>query len=190
MSPGQIKVYSVDALREALRNSANTSIEVVGSPALISTVPSVVEENATPSESRAGPRASPSRQRRWGPAILAALIILGPVPLLYQFVLASRPAERPAQTHTEPQALPSDEYPPILTPVPTRQVPRAPTTTSSSVQQYIPIAWIALIALAIILTYLLARQAIGEGADVDWQWKITEKASGRIKITRTRPRKG
>jgi hypothetical protein len=41
---------------------------------------------------------------------------------------------------------------------------------------------------AIIVVFLIARQAVAGGQNVEISWKVTEKVSGRVVITRVRER--
>ncbi len=52
------------------------------------------------------------------------------------------------------------------------------------------LAWAAMTAAAIVALYLIARQAISSGSNVEIHWKVTEKVTGRLVITKqARPAK-
>jgi hypothetical protein len=46
--------------------------------------------------------------------------------------------------------------------------------------------WPAVAIVAILALFLIARQAIAGGRNVDISWKVTEKVSGRVVITKVR----
>ncbi len=50
------------------------------------------------------------------------------------------------------------------------------------------LAWPAVTVALIVALYLIARQAIASGRDVQIAWQITEKVGGRVVITRVRGR--
>ena len=50
------------------------------------------------------------------------------------------------------------------------------------------ITWPLVVLIALVLMFLLARRAIDGGANVTWEWRITEKVQGKLKITRVAPR--
>jgi hypothetical protein len=49
-----------------------------------------------------------------------------------------------------------------------------------------PILWPAVAIVAIVALFLIARQAIAGGRNVEISWKVTEKVSGRVVITKVR----
>jgi hypothetical protein len=50
------------------------------------------------------------------------------------------------------------------------------------------LAWPAVAIVAIVALFLIARQAISSGSNVTIQWKVTEKVSGKVVITKVRER--
>jgi hypothetical protein len=50
------------------------------------------------------------------------------------------------------------------------------------------LAWPAVSIVAIVALFLIARQAIAGGRNVEISWKVTEKVSGRVVITKVRTR--
>ncbi len=57
----------------------------------------------------------------------------------------------------------------------------APSNAASIAQA---LAWPAVAIIAIIALFLVARQAIAGGRNVEITWKVTEKVTGRVVITR------
>jgi hypothetical protein len=64
-----------------------------------------------------------------------------------------------------------------------------PFAGSSSAPQVLQsLAWPAVVIVAIIALFLIARQAIAGGRNVEISWKVTEKVKGRVVITKVRSR--
>ena len=54
------------------------------------------------------------------------------------------------------------------------------------------LAWPVVAIVAIVALYLVARQAISAGSNLEVHWKVTEKVTGRLVISKIRtsaPRK-
>jgi hypothetical protein len=68
--------------------------------------------------------------------------------------------------------------------------PPSPTSPGpNSVPQILQsLAWPAVAIAAILALFLIARQAIAGGRNVEISWKVTEKVSGRVVITKVRSR--
>ena len=67
--------------------------------------------------------------------------------------------------------------------------PLAPTPKPSELQQILEsLAWPAVVMVAIIALFFIARQAIAGGRNVEISWKVTEKVTGRVVITKVRSR--
>jgi hypothetical protein len=79
---------------------------------------------------------------------------------------------------------PSSDSSPNL-PLPNPPPPPSPTT--SSVPQILEaIVWPTVAIVAIIALFFIARQAIAGGRNVEISWKVTEKVTGRMVITKVR----
>jgi hypothetical protein len=52
--------------------------------------------------------------------------------------------------------------------------------------EWAPFLWPAVSIVAILALFLIARQAIAGGRNVEISWKVTEKVSGRVVITKVR----
>jgi hypothetical protein len=153
-------------------------------------------------------------------AILAALgAYLGlrtqfPAPSSSPSAVIAPPPEPTPQTSAPPDIVPDGLPQPLPKPVspstsgPLRPPPSPPVavpplnsaTASSDVQTSAPstgisgnlptLAWPVVAIIAIIALYLVARQAIAGGRNVEISWKVTEKVSGRVVITKVRKRAG
>jgi len=67
--------------------------------------------------------------------------------------------------------------------------PPAPVHTTTDFWAILPSLLWPLVAIAAILAlFLIARQAISSGSNVTTVWKVTEKVSGRVVITKVRER--
>jgi hypothetical protein len=67
--------------------------------------------------------------------------------------------------------------------------PELPPTPSSDFWANFPsLLWPLVAIVAIGALFLIARQAISSGSNVTIQWKVTEKVSGRVVITKVRER--
>lgn len=67
--------------------------------------------------------------------------------------------------------------------------PLQPTTPHSDFWANLPsLLWPVVAIVAIIALFLIARQAISSGSNVTIQWKVTEKVSGRVVITKVKER--
>jgi hypothetical protein len=51
------------------------------------------------------------------------------------------------------------------------------------------LAWLAVAIVAIVAVTLIARQAIAGGSNVEISWKVTEKVTGRVVITKVQTRR-
>jgi hypothetical protein len=69
---------------------------------------------------------------------------------------------------------------------PKHAAPPKPTARSANVALVQAIAWPLVAALAILALLLVARQAIAGGRNVEFSWKVTEKVSGRVVITKVK----
>jgi CspA family cold shock protein len=111
-------------------------------------------------------------------AVLAALIaIAGAIAWYLHLWLA---AQRP-RVVTQPDTAVG----PLSPPSPLNPAARPPPASGwidSSV------LWPLVAIVAIIALFLIARQAISSGSNVTIQWKVTEKVSGRVVITKVRGR--
>ena len=65
-------------------------------------------------------------------------------------------------------------------------VPAEPTSNVSTVLQ--TLAWPLVTIVAIVVLFLIARQAVSSGRNVAITWKVTERVSGRLVITKARQR--
>lgn len=69
--------------------------------------------------------------------------------------------------------------------------PNPPSTlpnSSSTPQVLQSLAWPAVAIVAIVALFFIARQAIAGGRNVEISWKVTEKVTGRVVITKVRSR--
>ncbi len=175
--------------------------------------PGRVEAPPSPAYARTPtPRVGPAPARRrmfpWvAVAMVGILVAVGLVLFLFLKPQAppgprpvvSRPAEVGAggkgpQTSVNPLTADSATAPPSSAPGP----PTAPTTAPDlpapgpgAAAAAAPdrglaasLAWPAVAIVALVTMFLLARQAIAGGSDVKVEWKVTEKVSGRLVITK------
>jgi hypothetical protein len=71
--------------------------------------------------------------------------------------------------------------------------PKSAAPAFGNVEMIQAIAWPAVAIIAIMALALIARQAIATGRNVEFSWKVTEKVSGRLVITKVKdpsPRRG
>ncbi|HVY15644.1 MAG TPA: hypothetical protein VHB27_10460 [Rhodopila sp.] len=87
----------------------------------------------------------------------------------------ARPPEQSGIPLPAPQPVPA---------APAREKPR-PTEPSLSL---LSLAWPVVAIIAIVALFLIARQAIAGGRNVEIAWKVTEKVSGRLVITKVQTR--
>jgi hypothetical protein len=74
-------------------------------------------------------------------------------------------------------------------PPPAPSQPSQPPTPTSDFWANLPsLLWPAVAIVAIVALFLIARQAISTGSNVTIQWKVTEKVTGRVVITKVRER--
>ena len=67
--------------------------------------------------------------------------------------------------------------------------PEAPTAPASNVPAVLQVlAWPAVSMVAILALFFITRQAITGGRNVEISWKVTEKITGRVVITKVRTR--
>ncbi|WP_046347209.1 hypothetical protein [Sphingomonas changbaiensis] len=109
--------------------------------------------------------------------------MLVPVLLVLGFCGYSSINTRHAAPHPSPTTLPTP-HEQRMPNFPDKRLDRA-SDVSGTLAPYI---WPAIIVLALVLMYLLARQAIAAGSNVSLEWKVTEKVHGKLKITRTAER--
>ena len=57
---------------------------------------------------------------------------------------------------------------------------------TESPSEWMPLMWPVVSIVAILALFLIARQAIAGGRNVEISWKVTEKVSGRVVITKVR----
>ena len=89
---------------------------------------------------------------------------------------ATQPAGRP---DSAPDAAPASPAPP------------APASAEAAAASDLPsLVWPVVAIVAIVALYLVARQAISSGSNVEIHWQVTEKVTGRLVITKqSRPAK-
>jgi uncharacterized protein (DUF58 family) len=78
----------------------------------------------------------------------------------------------------------------VATGLPQAPPPPAPESAPERPNNLIGLAWPLVALAAIVLMYLLARQALSLGSDVRLEWRVTKQASGRLVISKQRPRSG
>jgi hypothetical protein len=79
--------------------------------------------------------------------------------------------------------------PPAESPAPAPSQPPQPLTPRSDFWANLPsLVWPLVAIAAIVALFLIARQAISSGRNVEITWKVTEKVSGRVVITKVRDR--
>jgi len=86
--------------------------------------------------------------------------------------------------------------PPSLAPVPPSPLPAPPPASAPGLTPPLPLPgwgeslpsllWPLVAIVAIVALFLIARQAISSGSNVTIVWKVTEKVSGRVVITKVR----
>jgi hypothetical protein len=59
-------------------------------------------------------------------------------------------------------------------------------TGAEGPSEWAPLMWPAVSIVAILALFLIARQAIAGGRNVEISWKVSEKVSGRVVITKVR----
>jgi hypothetical protein len=127
------------------------------------------------------PRSLQFRSRRWViVAIVFALLAWGSSVLLLQSpppVLQSPPPAPPISRPSAP--LPQPPGPPISRPP--APLPRGPWLAPIP---YVALGWIAVAIIAMLLVYQIIMRAMQGERNVEISWKVTEKISGRIVITK------
>jgi hypothetical protein len=71
---------------------------------------------------------------------------------------------------------------------PTAMQPRLHTAPAATGTNLADLAWPAVAVVLIAALYLILRQAISSGRDVQIAWQVTEKVGGRVVITKVRAR--
>jgi hypothetical protein len=137
----------------------------------------VAVETGAAAVSVAASQAQPWR-RRWLLPLAAVLVLI--VALLgagvYFFVPFPEAAAPPTHHHEAGHpGLPSF---PDLGP--------AQETGAEGPSEWAPLMWPAVSIVAILALFLIARQAIAGGRNVEISWKVSEKVSGRVVITKVR----
>jgi hypothetical protein len=172
-------------------------IESDNTPTAWPPIPPLVQRSAPPS--------SPSPNRRFTVAVAAAfatiVIITGLSWLLFSAPTndASHPAEtlKPIPQSAAPVPTPAPDTAPIppligaapVSPRPPALPPEPSPTPRSDFWANLPsLIWPLVAIVAIVALFLIARQAISTGRNVEISWKVTEKVSGRVVITKVRQR--
>jgi hypothetical protein len=129
----------------------------------------------------------------------------------YSFFAASpSPPPAPVAAAPPPAPLPRSISPAITTPQgqatvgnpgnaaipPSAPIPLAPdgagapkvVAISEAIGAVAPLMWPAVAIFAIVALFLITRQAVGAGQNVEISWKVTEKVSGRLVITKVQKR--
>jgi hypothetical protein len=116
-----------------------------------------------------------------GVAVVALLIIAGAIGWYLRRAgeLAVQSFPPPSLTTVPPSPLPVP--PPASAPVLTPPLPLLGWGESVP-----PLLWPLVAIVAIVALFLIARQAISSGSNVTIVWKVTEKVSGRVVITKVR----
>jgi hypothetical protein len=84
--------------------------------------------------------------------------------------------------------IPTPPGPPIHIP-PAPPITPSPSEPATDFWANLPsVLWPLVAIVAILALFLIARQAISSGSNVTFQWKVTEKVSGRVVITKVRER--
>jgi hypothetical protein len=101
-------------------------------------------------------------------AVLAALLIIGALAFfMFGVNIKAPPPAPPAPPPPPPDGITDLPYHPVS----------APTN-------YVPLGWIAVAMVAIVLVYRVVIKAMQGERDVEISWKITEKVSGKLVITK------
>ncbi len=117
--------------------------------------------------------------------IVVAILLIAGVSLGV-FMLRSHPVGETADAgNPASQVAPAPPPPDVDLGLPTSTQPPAPSLTNEA-GIINAIAWPAVAVIAILALALIARQAIAAGRNVEFSWKVTEKVSGRVVITRVK----
>jgi hypothetical protein len=115
------------------------------------------------------------RRRGWVlPVLAAAVVVQGLLGAGIYFIQPRTEAAAPRPHHLHHEA----DAP--------REMAPAVETGAEEPSQWAPFMWPAVSIVAILALFLIARQAIAGGRNVDISWKVTEKVSGRVVITKVR----
>jgi len=163
------------------------------SPPAYSPAPAPTPAPLPPAPSAAPPRAGPSvpadegvfarraKSRRWLIVVICAVLVL----LLAGAVgwyLAPGTA-----THPAPATAPSPAVPAHPAPAESPSAPEAPPSPPIDITAILQtLAWPLVSIVAILALFFVARQAIMGGRNVEISWKVTEKVTGRVVITKVR----
>lgn len=122
----------------------------------------------------APPAPAPSASTR-RPSLIIVLLIACAAIAVSAFWYLQAPAYRPASS-TAAQT--------------SRGIAPVPLAADEAGGSNIPVlAWAGVAVVAIVALYLIARQAIAGGQNVEISWKVTSKVKGKVIISRVQPRK-
>jgi hypothetical protein len=126
-------------------------------------------------------------RRRWLPPLAAIFVLIVALAGAGYYFLVPRPEAAAPIHHQHHTAAPavggaagSTELPSIA---PDDQPEPAGAEGPS---EWAPLMWPAVSIVAILALFLIARQAIAGGRNVEISWKVSEKVSGRVVITKVR----
>jgi len=115
-----------------------------------------------------------ARRRLWMLPVLAALVAIGLLGAAVYVFVPFPEAAAPSQHHFHKL-----EHGQGLIGEPAEVGAEAPS-------EWAPFLWPAVSIVAILALFLVARQAIAGGRNVEISWKVSEKVSGRVVITKVR----
>jgi hypothetical protein len=170
-SADELIVEGDDALLSYAANKAS------GDPG--STV--AVETAAAAAVSVVASPVQPKRRRWLLPLAAVFLLIVALAGAGYYFLVPRPEAAAPSQAETSADAGgsadPSSTEPDVGQPA---------MTGAEGPSEWAPLMWPAVSIVAILALFLIARQAIAGGRNVEISWKVSEKVSGRVVITKVR----
>jgi hypothetical protein len=122
------------------------------------------------------------KRRRWLlPLAAVFLLIVALAGAGYYFLVPRPEAAAPSQAETSADASGSAD---LSSTEP--DVGQPAMTGAEGPSEWAPLMWPAVSIVAILALFLIARQAIAGGRNVEISWKVSEKVSGRVVITKVR----
>jgi hypothetical protein len=169
-SADELIVEGDDAL---LSYAANKASRDPGSTVAVETGAAAVLVAASPVQ--------PKRRRWLLPLAAVFLLIVALAGAGYYFLVPRPEAAAPSQAETSADASGSAD---LSSTEP--DVGQPAMTGAEGPSEWAPLMWPAVSIVAILALFLIARQAIAGGRNVEISWKVSEKVSGRVVITKVR----
>jgi hypothetical protein len=126
-------------------------------------------------------------RRRWLPPLAAAVVLIVALAGAGYYFLIPRPEAAAPIHHQHHTAAPAAGGAAGSTELPSIAPDDQPVLAGAEgPSEWAPLMWPAVSIVAILALFLIARQAIAGGRNVEISWKVSEKVSGRVVITKVR----